>query len=401
MFGKNKFGKRLFFLFLFLSSNYFSQISPQNIFPIDSVFSELDKINSDSVKTISFSFVGDLMCHSTQFNYAKIDSETFDFKPVFEPVKKYLSQSDFTLGNFETVTAGKEIGYKGYPEFNTPDEFVEALAFAGFDILLTANNHALDQRELGVKRTIEVIKNNGMKNVGTNKKGERRFLVLRKNGIKFAILAYTYGTNGFILPDSSEYSVNIISRKNLREDLAQADSLKPDFIIVYFHFGTEYSREPDAFQLDYANYALRYGADVVIGSHPHVVQSVKKTNGVRIGESFIAFSLGNFISNQRWRYSDGGVILNFTIKKNFLKKEISMSEINYLPIWVYKGTVDSAGRQGYRIYAVTDTLSTKPNPFFTDEDLESMNQSFWDTKEIIGREILLFNNEEKVHSKEK
>jgi poly-gamma-glutamate synthesis protein (capsule biosynthesis protein) len=381
--------KRLFFLIIF-SSHLFAQISPQQIFPPETLLRTLDKINSDSVKILTFSFVGDLMCHSTQFNYARIDSDKFDFKPVFEPIKKYLETSDFTLGNLETVTAGEELGYHGYPLFNTPDEFVEALAYAGFDILFTSNNHALDRNELGVKRTIEIIRKNGMYNVGTGEKGERRFAIFRKDGITFALLAYTYGTNGFELPDTSRFAVNVISRKILREDLALAESLSPDFTIVYFHFGTEYSREPDDFQLDYAHYALRKGADIVVGSHPHVIQRIENVRSKRFEKSFIAYSLGNFISNQRWRYSDCGVILNFSVKKNILRNKTALGDLNYLPIWVYKGAVDSSGKQGYRFYAVRDTLSTKPNPFFSEEDLKNMNEAFRDIKEIFesnGAEI--------------
>ncbi len=390
--------KRLFSILFFLSVTISAQVSPQFLNPIDKLNSKIDEINSDSVRSVSLSFVGDLMCHTTQFRYAQIDSNKFDFSPVFEPVKKYLSASDFTFGNLETVTAGKDSGYAGYPKFNTPDEYVAALKYAGFDVLFTANNHALDMGEAGIKRTIEVIRKNGMLNVGSHKKGEQNFIILKKNGIRIAVLAYAYGTNGFILPDSSKYAVNVISRKRIRTDLQKAQAKKPDLIIVYFHYGTEYFRDADDFQKDYSSYALRYGADIVVGSHPHVVQPIVNANSKRIGKSFIAYSLGNFVSNQRWRYSDGGVILNFTVEKNILKSKIRVEKENYLPIWVYKGAVDSTGKQGYRIFAITDTTSAKPLPFFTEEDLRNMNQSFLDTKKIIEKyenEFTLYKEEEK------
>ncbi len=377
--------KRLFFFALILALRFYPQISPHEIFPVKELLPKLDAINADTLRTVSFTVVGDIMCHSTQFEYARTDDGKFDFNPVYTYVKKILSESDFTLGNLETVTAGKELDYKGYPEFNSPDEFTEALAEAGFDVLFTANNHALDQGEIGVRRTIEIIGENGMKSVGSGKKDSSRFLLLKKNGIVFALLAYSYGTNGFTLPDSSEYRVNVITRKTLRRDLAKANSFNPDFIMVYFHYGTEYSREPDAFQLDYTRYAFRYGADIVIGSHPHAVQTVENKRGKRIEESFAAYSLGNFVSNQRWRYSDCGVMLKFTVAKNFLRNTVEVENLSYLPFWVYKGTVDSTGKQGYRIYALSDTLTAKPSPFFTDEDLRNMNQSFRDTKEIIEK----------------
>ena len=222
-----------------------------------------------------------------------------------------------------------------------------------------------------------------MLNAGTRKKNESPILLLKKNGISFALLAYSYGLNGFSLPDSSDYSVNLITRRNIRNDLAKADSLNPDFIIVYFHYGTEYSREPDAFQLDYTNYAFRHGADIVIGSHPHVIQTAQVRKAKRIPLGFVAYSLGNFISNQRWRYSDCGVILNFTVRKNLLKKRTRLSNVDFIPVWVYKGTVDSTGKQGYRIYAETDSLATKSNPYLTEEDLLLMKQAFDDTREVL------------------
>lgn len=376
--------KRLFLFLLFSSLNLYPQVSPQFLFPIKNLSAKLDSLNADSVQTLTFSVVGDLMCHSTQFEYARIDSDTFDFNPVFLPIKKYLSESDFTLGNLETVTAGKNVKYSGYPLFNTPDEFVEALANAGFDILFTANNHALDQGELGVKRTIDVIRKNGMMNVGSCKKNESGILFLKKNGIKFALLGYTFGTNGFTLPDSSQWCVNLITRKKIKSDLQKADSLQPDFIIVYFHFGTEYSREPDDYQKDYVNFAFRNGADIVLGSHPHVLQKIEEKHSKRIGKSFVAYSLGNFISNQRWRYSDGGVILKFSVSKNFLRKKTRLNNLDYIPAWVYKGKVNNEGKPGYRIYAVTDSTKTKPNPYFTDEDFKNMMQFYEDAKKILG-----------------
>ena len=335
------------------------------------------------------------MVHSTQFRYAQIDSTHFNFNPVFKYVKKYLSSSDFTIGNLETVTAGKEIGWKGYPKFNTPDDFVTALKNAGFDILFTANNHALDQGELGVERTIKTIRKNRMQNVGTYPKGKRNYLILSKNYIKIALLAYTYGTNGFSLPDSSRYAINVIRRKKLRKDLLNVrKNENPDVIIVYFHFGDEYDREPSDFQLDYVNYAFRYGTDIVLGSHPHVIQPIvfwKNKNNFT--GRFAAYSLGNFISNQTWRYSDCGVILNFSITKNLKKDSLYLKKINFLPTWVFKGE-NEKGKKSYYILPAALVISDSLPIFVTPEDKQRFIESIRDTEKKInekGANIPIFN----------
>ena len=150
--------------------------------------------DADSIRTVTISFVGDLMCHSPQLKFAQVSQDSFDFKPVFREVKKYLTEADLTIGNLETTISGKENRYSGYPLFNSPGEYLEALKDAGFDILLTANNHSLDRGKKGVIRTIEMIKNNGMESIGSYHSQQDRdsIRVFDINGIKIAILSYTY-----------------------------------------------------------------------------------------------------------------------------------------------------------------------------------------------------------------
>ncbi len=368
--------RQLFLFLLLFSVIEKAQINPYSLTALQ---------NFDTLQVVSFSTVGDLMVHSTQFRYAQIDSLHFNFNPVFKFVKKYLSQSDYTMGNLETVTAGAEIGWRGYPKFNTPDEFVEALKNAGFDILFTSNNHALDQGDLGVKRTIRVINKNGMLNVGTHKKSEKDYLIFYHGLLKIALVSFSYGTNGFTLPDSSNYEINLIRRKRIRRDLKTiAMKENPDLTIVYYHFGTEYKRVPSDYQLDYVNYAFRYGADIVIGSHPHVIQPVafwknsKKFNG-----RFVAYSLGNFISNQTWRYSDCGVILNFTIAKNLMRDSTYLAKISFIPTWVYKGK-NEKGKKSYYILPY-DILQSDSIPAFLSDDAKlKFIESIHDTEAKIN-----------------
>lgn len=357
------------------------------------VKAELLTEDKDSVVTITISFVGDLMCHSTQYNYARVDKDSFDFRPVYREIKNYLSSPDFTIGNLETVTAGRQAGYSGYPFFNTPDDYITALKDAGFDLLVTANNHSLDKGEKGVLRTIEQIHNNDLHRVGTftSQKDRDSIRVFNINGINAAILSYSYGTNGIEKPKGKEYIVNLIDYNLIEKDITQARSTA-DIVIVYYHFGDEYKRLPNQYQKEVVNKSIESGADIIIGSHPHVIQPVDfyKTQNAKLDTGFIAYSLGNFISNQRWRYSDAGVILNINITKNFTADSLFISEVNYLPTWVFRGET-TAGKE--YIILPSQSYDDSLYYFLSAEHKNQMKQAFEDTRSILTQ----FNNRIKLY----
>jgi len=234
-------------------------------------------INQDSSVTITISVVGDLMCHSPQFEYAKVEKDSFDFSPVYRNVKKYLESSDFTFGNLETVTAGKENGgYSGYPLFNSPASYISALKEVGFDLLVTANNHSLDRSEKGILKTINEIKLRNLNYVGTYTSQQDRdsIRIFDVKGIKIVILAYSYGTNGNPIPKGKNYLINLIDYNLIAKDIQSAKSNGAELVLVHFHFGEEYKREPVQFQKDVVNKTIELGADIIIGGHPHVLQPV-------------------------------------------------------------------------------------------------------------------------------
>lgn len=340
---------------------------------------------ADSLVTVTISFVGDLMCHSTQFHYAMLNKDSFDFNPVFREVKEYLSSADLTIGNLETVIAGKKSGYSGYPFFNTPDEYIEALKEAGFDFLVTSNNHSLDRGEHGVLRTIEQIKLNGLLNTGTyiSQISRDETESITAAGIDISVLAYTYGTNGIPIPEGKSYLVNLIDHNLIEKDITNARNNNPDLVIVYYHFGDEYSRQPNQYQKDVVKKTIELGADIIIGSHPHVLQPAEyfSTNGAKLNKGFSAYSLGNFISNQRWRYSDAGVILNIQITKNIFTDSIYISNVNYLPTWVFRGETDN--RKEF-IILPAEKYDDSTYTFLTNSDRQKMKQAFEDTKSIIN-----------------
>lgn len=341
----------------------------------------------DSSITITISAVGDLMCHSYQYIAAQTAPDSFDFNPVYRLVKKYLSDSDFTFGNLETVTAGKDKKYSGYPRFNSPDEYISALKNAGFNLLSTANNHALDRGEYGVLRTIKIMNENKINYNGTftSQRDRDSIRIFDIKGIRVAFLAYTYGTNGNQVPKDKPYLINKIDFNLIRSDIQKARKENADLVFVHFHFGTEYKREPDQFENNVTDSTIKFGADIIIGGHPHVIQPLRfyKTNGAALDSGLIAYSLGNFISNQRWRYSDCGVILRISITKNIFLHHVFISRIDYVPTWVFKS--HTGGKAGYVIipsqYFILDNIYSS----FSKEDFRKMFEAFADTRKILQR----------------
>lgn len=361
----------------------------------DSFYSQSFQNEKDSLITVTFSVVGDLMVHSPQFKSAKIESNNYDFKPVFVEIKPYLEKADFTMGNLETVFAGEERGFSGYPAFNTPDEFLHALKYAGFDLLFTANNHAYDKGKKGLERTIKLIEENDMQFSGTFKSEEEQdFIVIKNiNGIKFTVLSYSYLLNMGI-PKENEYLINIIEKRKIRNDILKAKESGLDFVIVYFHFGNEDEHEPSAYQKDIVENAIKYGADIILASHTHTIQPVEiyKPQNSKLTESFVTYSLGNFISNQRWRYSDAGVILNFTVSKNIKSDSLFISELNFIPTWVHK-SVNKNG-SAYKILPAEIYGNDLMNLNVMETDKKLMKQSFQDTIEIVTK----YSNQIKLKS---
>ena len=276
------------------------------------------------------------MGHDSQIESALIKGEErYDYTPCFEYLEPYFSSADITIGNLEVTLAGPP--YKGYPQFSSPDELGAALALAGFDILLTANNHCLDRNSTGLERTIDQLDSEGFIYTGTFKNDYYRSLsyplLVEKNGIRLAILNYTYGTNGLI--PKSPNIVNYLDTAQISKDLRKASEALPDFTIAFVHWGKEYELTENAEQIQLAQFMLDSGADAIIGSHPHVVQPIRRAESGEI----IVYSMGNLISNQRSRYRDGGIAIEMHIEKKDGKT--SVSDYAYLPIWVYKPITES------------------------------------------------------------
>ena len=225
--------------------------------------------------------------------------------------------------------------------FRSPDALAVALKDAGLDILVTANNHSNDSHGLGVTNTIRTVEDLGFLQTGTfrNQRDRDAFypLMVYKNGFKLAFLNYTYDTNG--VPTQAPTIVNLIDTVRMGLDLAEARARKPHFIIVVMHWGIEYQLVENAEQRRLARFLIRNGADIVIGMHPHVVQPVRTErvmlpNGAQ-KEAIVAYSLGNFISNQQQPNTDGGILFQVDLLKTQGSPQVRIGQHGIIPIWRY------------------------------------------------------------------
>ena len=297
---------------------------------------EQEEIPVETV-TASLAVTGDIMVHSYQYEEA-YDRSTgkYDFMHNFTDVKKYFDAADYAIGNFETVLAGEDVGISDYPCFNTPDSFLDSLEYSGIDFVTTAHTPCMDKGTDGLLRTIDKLDEYGFDHTGTYKDEESRNEVFVKdiNGITFAFLSYTYGTNG--IPVKNPWNVNILDEELIKSDIEKAKELNPDFIVVLPHMGVEYEIYPREEFKEWADFMFNCGADIILASHPHVLQPMevreitKDDGSTRNG--FIIYSLGNFISSQTTPPRNAGIIINLDFEKKGIEKA-ELTKVSFIPVW--------------------------------------------------------------------
>ena len=264
------------------------------------------------------------MQHEAQLKAALLEDGTYDYTGCFTQVTPEIEAADIAVCNFETTLGGAP--YSGYPQFCSPDELAIAVRDAGFDIFLTANNHCLDRRNRGLIRTLDVLDSLGIGHLGTYRnQAERDSLypyILEHNGIRIALLNYTYDTNG--IPVAKPCIVNYIDTTQIKADVIRARLLHADCIIACMHWGTEYRLEPDRSQTMLEDWLYSIGVDHIIGGHPHVVQPVRtQPHRYSIGRSLTVWSLGNYISNMSAPHTDQGLAVTLYLKKNIFQTSMS------------------------------------------------------------------------------
>lgn len=308
---------------------------------------------------------GDLMQHLPQVNAART-AEGFDYAPCFEWVRPRFAEADLAVVNLET-TLTPAPPYTGYPMFRSPRALARAMREAGIDLAVMANNHCADGGRKGVDHTIAALTEEGIAHTGVFRDStdfqRNHPLLIERNGIRFAVVNYTYGTNG--LPTPAGKIINLIDTLAIKRDIAEIDRRKVDCIIAALHWGIEYQRHPNAEQRAVAQLLRRAGVDLVLGSHPHVVQPFEEDS-----TGIVLYSLGNFVSNQRQRYTDGGLVATIDITRHYDGRMAYALEIT--PVWVR--------HNGYRIIPpeVGDTLKMHP------AERQAYETFMRDTRELLG-----------------
>lgn len=314
---------------------------------------------------ITLLFVGDLMQHGEQIKAARTPSG-YDYADCFRHVKEEISSADIAIGNLEVTLGGKP--YTGYPAFSAPDEYLHAIHEAGFDVLLTANNHCLDRGRKGLERTISLLDSLHIPHVGTyiNKesRNERCPLLIEKNGFRIVLLAYTYDTNG--LRPQAPALVDYIDKEQIKADIGEARRMKPDAIIACMHWGREYRSLPDKAEQELARWLIAQGVDHVIGSHPHVLQPMELWPDDRTPDHHaVVYSLGNFISNMSADRTDGGAMVKLELKK--LWGITRLDSCRYSLVWTSRPLL--SGKKNFEVYPAS--FITQP---LKDEELIRMNR---------------------------
>ncbi|MDO9154040.1 MAG: CapA family protein [Paludibacter sp.] len=306
----------------------------------------------DADQTVSLIFAGDIMGHSPQFQaaYHPID-KTYHYDICFRHVKTHIESADFAIANLEVTLAGAP--YSGYPNFSSPDALLDGMKNAGYDVILTANNHIVDRGKKGLERTNTIINNRQLKQAGSYLNIAQRDsiypLFIEQKGVKIALLNCTYGTNGIAVSEPN--MVNMLDTVQIKEDICKAKSRDADLIFMTVHWGAEYMTKANDEQRKLAHFFVRQGVNLVIGSHPHVVQNAEILYNIDSIAVPVFYSLGNSISNQRKPDTDGGIMVKVEIGTQ--SKQIL--ETSYLPVYVHKGVLDNVYQ--YHLIPTTDFVN--------------------------------------------
>ena len=344
------------FFIIILVLTFWLNLSCQNITEHNNSNSQ----DKDSiVKEISLLFLGDIMQHDLQIESAyNAKTKKYDFTSQFKHIQPIIKGVDAVVGNLEVTFSGKP--YKGYPRFSSPRQLAFDIKKSGIDYLVTANNHINDYGVKGFRKTLRELDSARIIHTGTfnNKadKVKRQPMIIEKNGFKIALLSYTYEVNGKTY--SSSILINEIDEKQIKIDLQDIKKSDFDAIIVFFHWGKEYERKSNAEQKKLADLCFENGVNVVIGSHPHVIQEMSKyrfkEKSGKEKDVLVAYSLGNFVSNYgTWRYCDGGAMLQFKLAKT-ASGEVKIKNQAYHLVWVYRPKRSSKSKlRNYYVLPVT------------------------------------------------
>ncbi|MDR2780373.1 MAG: CapA family protein [Synergistaceae bacterium] len=325
-------------------------------------------------------FVGDVMVHKEQLAAAQ-NGTSWDFKPQVRRTLPLFWDS-LAVGNLETVFAGEDKKFSGYPAFNTPDALTDALNYLGMDIVTLANNHIMDKGLDAAARTTKILDEAGIFWTGLASRDDpEEPLIVEYAGLRWGFVNYSYGSNIRRTAAASEdLALNVISNDTVTEGLNRAMTYSPDILVACLHWGNEYQHSPTKRQRDVAALCLKNGADIVIGTHPHVLQPIEITSSDRY--SAVAYSLGNFISFQRTKPRERSVALAVDVEKEPGGRAV-ITRVSVAPTWV-----SSRNHLGKRL--IEAVYAGEGGPFnhadFPESELESARQAGRAVLEFLGAE---------------
>ena len=328
--------------------------------------------------TLKVTFLGDIMQHQAQLDAARKPSKdgdrftSYDYSSYFKHLESRFNLSDLRIANMETTFSSPP--YSGYPAFNSPIALLEACKNGGIDIFLSANNHICDKGGKGIDGTISAYNSLNIPYAGAYRNSVEREslypLIIELKGIRLAILNYTYGTNGINIPEP--FTVNLLDSVQIKRDIVKASKHEPDFIIAALHWGNEYNLFPSAEQKRWKRFFNRHGVNIIIGSHPHVVQEVETERGL-FGETnrITAYSLGNAISNMTAPNTRTGMILTLRFVRE-INGHVRLIEPLHELIWTSR---PGAVEQNFTILPVKDFIDS-PHLFKKKEEWRRMKHEY-------------------------
>ena len=357
---------------------------------------EMAAIDAKVEPEVTLIMVGDMLMHMPVNNSGKMEDGTMNFDHLFTYTKDMIAEADVAIVNQEVMLGGTELGISGYPKFNTYYEVGDALANAGFDVVLHATNHTMDRGKDGLLNCLNFWETNypNMAIVGIQdtKEEQSEIYVYEHQGIKVAILNYTYGLNGLPMPSDMPFAVNLIKESQIAEDVARAKELA-DFVVLCPHWGTEYVLEETKNQRMWAEFFMECGVDLVIGTHPHVIEPAEMWTDEEGNEMLVYYSLGNYVNstaseekNIGWRML--GAMATVTLSRNE-NGEVYIKEYGAEPLVTYVSS-DKKEIAVYPLEQFTEEMAAssftvRRDPNFTKERMEEIwEQVFGDLPEYEG-----------------
>lgn len=387
--GKDKVFILLFATMIIFSVSIFIEYNKKN--------NIVEALNINNKKTVNIVAVGNILVHYDQIT-AAYNNETYEyeFDENFKYIRKYIEEADLAYCTIEGSYGGKDLGYSGYPRFNNPESMLSALKNTGFDVVNAANDNILDSLDKGYFNTINNLKQIGLKYTGIKEnKSNKTYVIEKIQGIKVGFTSYTFddyfkgfNENTLELINSYNYGDLDNSLLKIEQEIKAMKEEGAKFIIVGMHWGDEYSTEINENQKYIAEKLNFYGVDVILGSHPNVIEPIETiVNDKNNNSTLVVYSMGNFISNQRQetmgnRLCEDGIILNLEIEKRF-NGDVSLVSFGYIPTWTLKYK-DENGYVSYYILDSNTVLNYGNKEKIPESISNSLESSVKSIKSILG-----------------